>query len=142
MRISDWSSDVCSSDLEFNLGSPKQRVDKLQQLGWIPREFTEKGFPRPFDKGKLSPSLEEFLEENPKAEVELIAKWMSINGRANMVNTWHNEWNEADNCLHGKLFVAATLRLRHQARSTAQVPAERVKEHKIGTAQGSHPDTN
>src|SRR3546814_3643435 len=97
MRISDWSSDVCSSDLEFNLGSPKQRVDKLQQLGWIPREFTEKGFPRPFDKGKLSPSLEEFLEENPKAEVELIAKWMSINGRANMVNTWLNEWNEADN---------------------------------------------
>src|SRR3546814_3546571 len=94
LRISDWSSDVCSSDLtkdveryhielegdgtyrafedvEFNLGSPKQRVDKLQQLGWIPREFTEKGFPRPFDKGKLSPYLEEFLEENPKAEVEL-----------------------------------------------------------------------
>src|SRR3546814_4934796 len=104
MRISDWSSDVCSSDL--------------------------KGFPRPFDKGKLSPSLEEFLEENPKAEVELIAKWMSINGRANMVNTWLNEWNEADNCIHGKLFVADTLRLRHQAPNTANVPAVRVKEHK------------
>src|SRR3546814_2567134 len=76
MRISDWSSDVCSSDLE------------------------------------------------------LIAKWMSINGRANMVNTWLNEWNEADNCIHGKLFVADTLRLRHQAPNTANVPAVRVKAHK------------
>src|SRR3546814_19649872 len=55
---------------------------------------------------------------------------MSINGRANMVNTWLNEWNEADNCIHGKLFVADTLRLRHQAPNTANVPAVRVKEHK------------
>src|SRR3546814_12604010 len=78
MRISDWSSDVCSSDLE------------------------------------------------------LIAKWMSINGRANMVNTWLNEWNEADNCIHGKLFVADTLRLRHQAPNTANVPAVRSEERRVG----------
>lgn len=63
-------------------------------------------------------------------EVELIARWMSYNGRANMVNTWLENWNEEDSCIHGKLFVADTLRFRHQAPNTANVPGVRVKEHK------------
>lgn len=112
----------------FNIGSPKQRVDKLLELGWQPQEFTEKGGPTPFIKGKIAPSLEKFLEDRPLPEVEFIAKWMSINGRANMVNTWLNEWNEHDSCIHGKLFIADTLRLRHQAPNTANIPAVRVKK--------------
>jgi DNA polymerase-1 len=110
----------------FNIGSPKQRVEKLQALGWVPQEFTEKGGAKPFDKGKLSPSLERFLEENDVPEVHLIAKWMSVNGRGNMVNTWLENWNEDDSCIHGKLFVADTLRFRHQAPNTANIPAVRV----------------
>jgi len=110
----------------FNIGSPPQRNEKLTSLGWVPEEFTPAGGPKPFDKGKLSPSLERFLEDRPQPEVELIAKWMSVNGRANMVNTWLNEWNEDDGCIHGKLFVADTLRLRHQAPNTANIPAVRV----------------
>lgn len=117
-------------DVEFNLGSPKQRVEKLTDLGWTPREFTEKGNPKPFDKGQLSPSLEEFLETHDVPEVALIAKWMSVNGRANMVNTWLENWNEDTSCIHGRLFVADTLRFRHQAPNTANIPAVRVKEVK------------
>lgn len=113
-------------DVEFNIGSPKQRIDKLMELGWEPKEFTEKGNPKPFDKGKLSPSLEKFLEENPVPEVELIAKWMSINGRANMVNNWLEAWNETDSCIHGTLFVADTLRFRHQKPNTANIPGVRL----------------
>lgn len=113
-------------DVEFNLGSPKQRVEKLLELGWEPQEFTEAGNPKPFDKGKLAPSLEKFLEDSPVPEIELIAKWMSINGRANMVNTWLENWNEDDSCIHGKLFVADTLRFRHQAPNTANIPAVRI----------------
>lgn len=113
-------------DVEFSVGSPKQRVDKLLSLGWEPREFTDAGNPRPFDKGKLSPSLEEFLETNPVPEVQLIAKWMSFNGRANMINTWLDNYNERDSCIHGKLYVADTLRFRHQAPNTANIPAVRV----------------
>ena len=116
----------------FNIGSPKQRVEKLEELGWVPQEFTEKGGAKPFDKGKLSPSLERFLEEHDVPEVHLIAKWMAINGRANMVNTWLNEWNEDDGCIHGKLFVADTLRLRHQAPNTANIPAVRTKKGSDG----------
>lgn len=112
----------------FNIGSHKQRVEKLTALGWIPEEFTPAGGAKPFDKGKISPSLERFLDNNPQPEVELIAKWMSVNGRGNMVNTWLNEWNEDDGCIHGKLFVADTLRLRHQAPNTANIPAVRLSK--------------
>lgn len=117
-------------DVEFSIGSPKQRIEKLMQLGWEPEEFTEKGSPKPFDKGKMSPSLERFLEDNPMPEVGYIAKWMAVNGRANMINTWLENWNERDSCIHGKLFVADTLRFRHQSPNTANIPAVRIKEHK------------
>lgn len=123
-------------EVEFNIGSPKQRIERLLELGWKPREFTEKtekgggGNPRPFIQGKMSPSLVEFLEENETPEVALMAKWMALNGRANMINTWLENWNETDSCIHGKLFVADTLRFRHQAPNTANIPAVRVKETK------------
>lgn len=110
----------------FSIGSPKQRVEKLTELGWVPEEFTEAGGAKPFDKGKLSPSLERFLEDNDVPEVHLIARWMSVNGRGNMVNTWLENWNEEDSCIHGRLFVADTLRFRHQAPNTANIPAVRM----------------
>lgn len=119
-------------DLEFSVGSSKQRIEALLSLGWEPQEFTDKtekgggGNPKPFEKGDLVPSLKAFLEENPVPEVEMIARWMSINGRANMINNWIENWNIDDGCIHGKLFVADTLRLRHQAPNTANIPAVRV----------------
>lgn len=117
-------------DVQFNLGSPKQRVDKLLSLGWEPRTFTEKGNPKPFVKGDLAPCLQEFVDANPMPQVKLIATWMAVNGRANMVNTWLESYDERTGRIHGKLFVADTLRFRHQAPNTANIPAVRVKEHK------------
>lgn len=120
--------------VEFNLGSPKQRTQKILDLGWVPREFTEKtksgggGNPKPFSGGEISPSLEEFLEENPVPEILLIAKWMTFNGRANMINTWLENWNEETKCIHGRLFVADTLRFRHQSPNTANIPAVRSRK--------------
>ena len=120
--------------LPFSIGSPAQRVEKLMDLGWVPEEFTPKtrkgggGNPKPFEHGKMSPSLEKFLETTEVPEVELIAKWMAYNGRANMINTWLNEWNEDDWCIHGKLLVADTLRLRHQSPNTANIPAVRTRK--------------
>jgi len=118
-------------DVEFNLGSYKQRLEKLMSLGWEPSPLdpkTKTGGPKPFDKGDLVPSLQEFVDKNPVPEVELIAKWMSYNGRANMVNTWLESWNEDDSCIHGNLFVADTLRLRHQSPNTANIPGVRVSK--------------
>lgn len=108
-------------EVPFNIGSPKQRVEKLTALGWVADERTEKGFPKLSEKSAVA-----FAESSGIKEVALITKWMSVNGRANMVNTWLNEWNEDDSCIHGKLFVADTLRLRHQAPNTANIPAVRL----------------
>lgn len=116
-------------DVEFNIGSPLQRTQKLITLGWVPGPndpVTKTGNPKPFEKGELAPSLQELMEERDIPEIALIAKWMVINGRANMINTWLNEWNSETECIHGKLFVADTLRLRHQAPNTANIPAVRT----------------
>lgn len=107
-------------DIEFNIGSPKQRAEKLSELGWVPDERTPKGQPKVTEK-----SLVKFAEESGIPEVALITKWMSVNGRANMVNNWLDYWNEETGCIHGKLFVADTLRFRHQAPNTANIPAVR-----------------
>ena len=116
--------------VEFNLGSPKQRVDKLLELGWNPKEFTPTGNPKPFAKGALSDSLAEFIENHPTPGVDLIAKWMVVNGRANMINTWLENYNHGTGCIHGNLYPADTLRFRHSNPNTANIPAVRVKEIK------------
>lgn len=108
-------------DVQFNIGSPKQRAEKLTELGWVPEERTPTGAPKVTEK-----SLVKFAEETGIPEVALITKWMSVNGRGNMVNTWLENWNEQTHCIHGKLFVADTLRFRHQAPNTANIPAVRV----------------
>lgn len=122
--------------VEFNLGSPKQRANKLVSLGWEPKEFTPSGLPKPFDKGRLSESLEKFLEDNPTPQVNLIATWMAVNGRANMINTWLENWNEQTGCIHGKLFTADTLRFRHQSPNTANIPAVRMSKDGMGVLRG------
>lgn len=110
-------------DVAFNIGSPKQRIEKLTALGWTADEKTPTGQPKATEK-----SLVAFAEESGIPEVALITKWMSVNGRANMVNTWIENWNEDDSCIHGKLFVADTLRFRHQAPNTANIPAVRLSK--------------
>ena len=108
-------------EVPFSIGSPKQRVEKLLELGWVADEFTPKGQPKATEK-----SLVAFAEECGVPEVALITKWMAINGRANMINTWLDNWNEDTGCIHGSLFVADTLRFRHQRPNTANVPAVRI----------------
>lgn len=125
--------------VSFNLGSPKQRVEKLLELGWKPEEFTKpskshpNGQPKPTEKGDLSPSLRKFADEAGIDEVAEIAKWMAFAARSSMIQTWLNEYNYDTQCIHGNIFVADTLRFRHQAPNTANIPAVRLDkdEHPI-----------
>lgn len=120
--------------VEFNLGSPDQRRQKLLELGWEPREFTKpsKTFPdgqaKVTDKGSLVPSLQEFVEESGREEVTLIAKWIDLNSRATMINTWLEAYNDRSGRIHGSLWLANTLRYRHSEPNTANIPAVRVYE--------------
>lgn len=120
--------------ISFNLGSPKQRVEKLLELGWKPEEFTKpskshpKGQPKPTEKGDLSPSLQRFADEAGIQEVAMIAKWMAFAARSSMIQTWLNEYNYDTQAIHGNIFVADTLRFRHQAPNTANIPAVRSND--------------
>ena len=121
----------CYDLVYFNIGSPPQRIAALLELGWKPREFTKpskthpQGQPQATVKGKLAPSLIEFVEKSGKEEVRLIAEWIEVNARANMINTWLEAYNPDTRCIHGSLWLANTLRYRHSNPNTANIPGVR-----------------
>lgn len=122
----------CFDWVEFNLGSPPQRIEKLVALGWKPREFTKEtpkgggGNPKVTDGGELVPSLKEFAEESGIEEVKLIAQWLALQGRANAIGNWLDLYNARTGCIHGNLWLASSLRYRHDKPNTANIPAVRV----------------
>lgn len=108
--------------VEFNIGSPKQRIEKLLELGWQPTEYTPAGNPKVDEE-----SLKDFADKSGVPEIQAIAKWLVVASRANMVGTWLDAYNEKTSAIHGKLFIASTLRYRHSNPNTANIPA--VKTH-------------
>jgi DNA polymerase I len=131
VRENDGEYD-CYAYVSFNIGSPDQRIEKLLELGWKPIEKTKTGKPKPTDKGKLVPSLVQFVETSGKEEPKLIAHWIELNSRANMINTWIEAYNEKTKCIHGSLWLANTLRYRHSNPNTANIPAVRLgKEDRV-----------
>lgn len=122
----------CFGHVSFSIGSPVQRVEKLLELGWEPKEFTPTGNPKPTDKGKLTPSLVSFVESSGRTEPRLIAQWIEINSRANTINTWIEAYNDKTGCIHGSLWLANTLRYRHSNPNTANIPAVRLRKDSEG----------
>lgn len=110
----------------FHIGSPPQRVERLLELGWEPREFTPTGNPKPTAKGKLSPSLVEFVEESDHPGPRLIARWIEINARANNLNTWIEAYNDETGSIHGSVWLAGSGRYKHSAPNTANIPGVRL----------------
>lgn len=108
---------------EFNIGSPKQRVERLLGLGWEPKSFTPTGQPKVDED-----SLVAFAEKLGIPEVRAIANWLVVNGRANMVTTWLNAVGD-DGRIHGKVFScgAITRRMRHNAPNTANIPGNEAR---------------
>jgi DNA polymerase-1 len=119
----------CYDYVAFNLGSPKQRVSKLLELGWTPTQWTIDKV----TKEKKNPKIDEesilaFAEECGKEEVSCLARWLVVNSRANMVRTWLDAVNEETGCIHGRLFIASTLRYRHSNPNSANIPAVRTNK--------------
>lgn len=95
----------------FNLGSPKQRVERLLELGWKPEKFTEKGFPK-VDEDALGA----FSESSRRPEIASLAEWLVIQGRASMLDTWFNTLG-SDSRIHGRVNScgASTRRMTHSS---------------------------
>lgn len=107
----------------FNLGSPKQRVERLLGLGWKPTRFTPKGSPK-IDED----AIVEFSESSGLPEVRALADFLVYNGRANMVQTWLNAVGP-DGKIHGTVWTcgAGSRRMRHTDPNTANIPGSGAK---------------
>lgn len=127
---SDDGTYQCFDWMEFNIGSPLQRVEKLLSLGWKPTKFTKKtkngggGNPQVDEE-----SLVEFAKESGIAEVQMIADWLVEFGRGNMVQTWLDHVNRADSRIHGEIFTcgAQSRRMIHKEPNTANIPSNEAK---------------
>lgn len=105
---------------DFNIGSPVQRIEKLLSLGFKPTKFTKKGNPQVDED-----TLVAFAKESGVEQVKMIADWLVLNGRGNMINTWLNAVDQTDSRIHGRVMScgAASRRMTHNSPNTANIPS-------------------
>lgn len=109
---------------DFNIGSPSQRVHRLLELGYKPTKFTKLGTPSIDEE-----SLVAFADSGGPEAARLIADWLVLNGRANMIGTWLNNVDYTDSRMHGYVNScgAATRRMKHSGPNTANVPSNEAR---------------
>lgn len=109
------------SRIPFNIGSPKQRVERLLEAGWRPEAFTKGGQPQADENALLA-----FSEASRSPEIAMMADWVVLQGRASMIESWLTLVNPDDQCIHGKVFTcgARSRRMTHSGPNTANIPSE------------------
>ena len=98
----------------FNPGSRKQIGEKLQELGWKPKKFTETG----------QPIVDEVvLMDVNIPEAKLIAEYLLLQKRIAQVESWLEAMGP-DGRVHGKVITngAVTGRMTHSKPNMAQIP--------------------
>lgn len=102
---------------EFNIGSSKQRVERLLELGWEPKIFTPKGFPKATEEALLP-----FAEKSKMPEVALMAEHMMLTNRINSLKQWLGQLDD-DGRIRGRIITcgASSRRCRHQKPNLAAI---------------------
>lgn len=130
----------CYDMVPFNLGSPKQRIERLLELGWEPVNFTPTGAPK-VDEDALM-AFSELLEKDsdPRSEaVKALAEYLVVSARLSTIagnpKTGALGWLgnvQEDSRIHGKVMScgAASRRMTHSGPNTANVPS--AKKAKYG----------
>lgn len=118
--VYDWKT--------FNIGSPKQRIERLLGLGYEPTDFTPTGQPK-VDEESLIKFADSLGVGEKASAVKAIADWLVVSGRANMINTWLNNVNYEDSRMHGRVFScgAGTRRMTHSGPNTANIPSNEAR---------------
>ena len=101
---------------EFNLGSRQQIGQRLINLGWQPKKFTEHG------QAIVDEKVLSEIKDIPEAE--LINEFLLLQKRVAMIESWIDAVKE-DGRVHGKVITngAITSRMSHQSPNMAQIPA-------------------
>jgi len=102
----------------FNLASPQQIVERMQEYGWKPVELTPKGNPKVSER-----NLETVSANAPKA-LQQLAEWKMLETRWKTVEAWIDAVDD-DNRVHGKVRTmgAITGRMTHSKPNMANVVA-------------------
>ena len=122
-RYSEKTGKRLKDDVEvFNPGSRQQIAKRLQEKGWLPKKFTEKG--------------QVIVDESTLAGVDIpearaIAEYLLIQKRVAMVESWIESVSQEQR-IHGKVITngAVTGRMTHHSPNMAQVPS-------VGSEYGS-----
>jgi DNA polymerase-1 len=102
------------SVVTFNPGSRQQIGERLKELGWKPKEFTETGIPK----------IDETVLANIKIpEAQTIAEYLMLNKRISQIESWMEAVGK-DGRVHGKVITngAVTGRMTHSSPNMAQIP--------------------
>ena len=100
----------------FNVGSRKQIAERLQSLGWVPSNFTEKG---------QAIVDETTLESVEIAEAKVIAEYLMLQKRVGLIDSWLKHVDEKDFRVHGRIIPYGTItgRASHHSPNLGQVPS-------------------
>ena len=101
---------------EFNPGSRLQIGDRLQELGWKPKQFTETG------KAKVDETI---LESIDLPQAQLIAEYLMIQKRVGLIDSWLKYVDEKTERVHGGIITLGTItgRMAHRSPNLGQVPS-------------------
>jgi len=101
---------------DFNLASPKQIIERLDECGWNPVVFTPKGSPKICER-----NLETISDTAPESAKKL-AEWKMLESRWKTVESWLDAC-DTDSRVHGKVFTmgAVTGRMTHAEPNMANV---------------------
>ena len=105
--------------IPFNIGSRQQIADRLMELGWKPKEFTEKS-----EQPKIS---EEILDKIKMEEAHKFSRYFLLQKRIAQIQSWINSYDDTTGRVHGRVLTLRTItgRMAHHSPNMAQIPAVR-----------------
>ncbi len=104
--------------IPFNIGSRQQIADRLMELGWKPKNYT--------DKGNIIVS-EEILNRIDMEEAKKFSRFFLLQKRIAQIQSWIDTYDDTTGRVHGRVLTLRTItgRMAHHSPNMAQIPAIR-----------------
>ncbi len=104
----------------FNLGSPKQVVERLNTAGWKPYLLTPSGQPRVCDENLATVPDE-------AAAAKQLSLYLTLRSRQKVINNWMDHYDPITHSVHGDIISlgASTHRMAHRNPQMGNIPAVR-----------------
>ena len=104
--------------IPFNIGSRQQIADRLMELGWKPKQHT--------DKGNIIIN-EAVLDTIELPEAKKFSRFFLLQKRIAQIKSWIEACDDTDGRVHGRVMTLKTItgRMSHHSPNMAQIPAVR-----------------